>query len=64
MKMNHNLAAALISMFNAGFRRPRSITDGNRIHTDRARPGSVEALERIAAADAKRARKMAKRAGK
>ena len=66
MKINHNVAAALIMGFTSGALKlwPRRITDSNRLHTERAPPGSPEAFERIAAAEAKRqrrARKAAKR---
>lgn len=62
MKMNHNLAAALLTGITSGqFGYPRSCTSGNRIHTDRAPKGSAEAIARIAAADAKRQRKNLKR---
>ena len=63
MKMLHTLAAALLTgMANNEFRQPRSVASGNRLHTNRARPGSVEHREALERAEAKRARKNAKRA--
>lgn len=59
--MNHNLVAAmLIGMVSGEFRQPRRPTDKNRLHTERARRGSPEEADRIAAAEAKRARKAAR----
>lgn len=55
------VAAAIMGMASGHLRRP-NITDGNRIFRDRARDGSPEANERIAAAQAKRARKLARSA--
>jgi hypothetical protein len=61
MKINHNVAAALLMGLTSGaLKWPRRITDSNRLHTDRAPPGSPESFERIAAAEAKRQRKAAK----
>lgn len=51
------IAVAIMGMASGHLRRP-SITDGNRVFRDRTRDGSPEANERIAAAQAKRARKM------
>lgn len=56
------LAAMLMGMASGALRSPH-ITDDNRLHRDRARDGSPEANERIAAAQAKRARKLARSAG-
>jgi hypothetical protein len=61
MKINHNLAAALLTSFAQGWRRPPSITDGNRIHTERAPRGSALEAERIAAAERRRRQRAAKR---
>lgn len=61
MKINHNLAAALLMGITRGiFRNPPTITSGNRLHSERAPRGSPEAVERMAAAKAKRARKAAR----
>lgn len=62
MKMNHNLAVALLMGLASGeFRNAPSCTSGNRLHRERAPAGSAEESERIAAADAKRARQRLKR---
>ena len=62
MKIDHNVAAAMImGLTNGTLRNAPAITSGNRLHTDRAPPGSPESFERIAAAEAKRARRAAKR---
>jgi hypothetical protein len=55
MKIDHNVAAVLLM---GTLRNPPSIISGNRIHTERARPGSPEEAERMAAAEAKRQRKL------
>lgn len=61
MKMNHTVAAAiLLGLTDGSLLNPPSIAIRNRLHTERARPGSPEALERIAAAEAKRARRAAR----
>jgi len=61
MKINHNVAAALLMGFTSGaFRNPSSAVSGNRLHTDRAQRGSPKEAERIAAAQTKRARKAAR----
>lgn len=58
MKINQNLAAALLMGLASGeYRYRRGITDGNRTHMDRAPRGSTQEAERIAAAEAKRARR-------
>ena len=58
MKINHTVAAAiLLGLTDGSLRTAPSIASGNRLHTERARPGSPEALERIAAAEARRARR-------
>ena len=44
------------------YQMPRGMTANNRLHTERAPRGSAEEADRIAAAAAKRARKLAKRA--
>ena len=63
MKINHTLAAALLQGIASGtLRYPRNATSGNRLHTERARPGGTEEAERIAAAQARRERRAAKRA--
>jgi len=65
MKIQHNVAAALLMGLAAGVLQfPRGMTSSNRLHTERARPGSAEEIERIAAAEAKRQRRAAKRASK
>ena len=62
VKINHNVAAALLmGLTDGSLRNAPAITSGNRLHTDRAPPGSPESFERIAAAEAKRARRAAKR---
>jgi hypothetical protein len=59
MKIDQNVAAVLLMGFADGtLRNPPSITSGNRIHIERARPGSPEEAERMAAAEAKRQRKL------
>jgi hypothetical protein len=64
MKMNHNLATViLLGLASGEFSFPRGMASGNRLHTERAPRGSAEEADRIAAAAAKRARKLAKRAG-
>lgn len=61
MKIDHNVAAVLLMGFASGaFRNPPTMTSRNRMHIDRARPGSAEETERMAAAAAKRARKAAR----
>lgn len=55
-----NVLAAILIGMAAGELRSPYITDDNRTHRDRARDGSPEANERIAAAQAKRARKLAR----
>lgn len=68
MKMPHILAAALLMGLAAPIgsgreiRFRRSIASGNRLHLDRAPRGSIEAADRIAAAEAKRARKLRRNA--
>lgn len=58
MKMNHTVAATiLLGLTNGSLRVGPSITSRNRWHTDRAGFGSPESRERIAAAEAKRARR-------
>jgi hypothetical protein len=62
MKINHNLAAALIMGLTSGaYQFPRGATSSNRVHTNRAPRGSAEEAVRLTAAEAKRARKAAKR---
>lgn len=64
MKMSHVVAAVILMGLAAPIgsgrelRFKRSITAGNRLHTGRAPRGSIEAAERIAAAEAKRTRKL------
>lgn len=61
MKIDQNLAAALLMGFSSGaFRNPPAMTSRNRMHMERARPGSAEETERMASAAAKRARKAAR----
>jgi hypothetical protein len=61
MKMNHTVVAAiLMGLYDGTLRNPRSITNSNRLHTDRARRGSPEERERLDAAAAKRARRAAR----
>ena len=65
MKMDHNLAAALLIGLTAGeFKFPRGMASGNRLHTNRARAGSNEEAARIAEGDAKRNAKLARRAAR
>jgi hypothetical protein len=59
-RIDLNVATAMLLGLAAGELRIPRITDGNRMHTNRAPAGSVEAAERIAAAEAKRARKAAR----
>ena len=63
MKMNHLLAAVLLSALAPGgtHKLPRQITAGNRLHRDRAPRGSQAERDRIEAAEAKRQRKRLKR---
>lgn len=61
MKLDTTVAAAmLIGLTSGELRWPRHSAQGNRLHTDRARRGSPEERERLAAAEAKRARKAAR----
>lgn len=61
--MNHSVAAAmLMGLASGALTMPRSAVYGNRLHQERARHGSPEHLERLRAAAAKRARKLAKAA--
>jgi hypothetical protein len=61
MKINQNVAAVLlIGLASGEFTFPRGMASGNRLHTERARAGSVEEAARIAAAAAKRQRKAAR----
>lgn len=61
MKLDHTVATAmLLGLVQGTLRMPPAITDTNRHHRDRGRPGSPEAVERMAAAAAKRARKAAR----
>jgi hypothetical protein len=61
MKMDHNLVAAMLIGMAAGeYRFPSRITDRNRLHTERAPRGSAAEADRMAAAEAKRARKAAR----
>lgn len=64
MKSNIGLAAAQAMLLGAADFAGKhvGIASGNRRHTDRARPGSQEEIDRLAAAQAKRDRKNAKRA--
>jgi hypothetical protein len=58
MKIDHAVAGAIIAGLTAGtLRNPRSITDSNRLHSERAPHGSIEAQNRIEAAELKRQRK-------
>jgi hypothetical protein len=62
MKLDQNLAAVMLLGLTAGeFRMPRGMTDGNRLHMERAPRGSQAERDRMAAAEAKRQRKLAKR---
>lgn len=62
MRIDHNVAAALLMGLVTGeLRMPPSITSGNRVHGERARKGSHEEAERLAAAEAKRQRKRMKK---
>lgn len=61
MKINHNLAAALIlGLVSGAFKNSPSITSGNRIHTNRAPRGSASERDALERAAAKRARKMSR----
>ena len=63
LKAEANVMAAMLMGLVSGEFRMRTATDGNRIHRDRAPEGSPQAIERIAAAEAKRQRKLLKRRG-
>lgn len=61
MKIDHNVAAVLLLGLASGeFKFAPHITQGNRLHAERAPRGSAEEAERLAAAAAKRARKAAR----
>jgi hypothetical protein len=61
MKYDHNVFAVLIAGLTSGeFRMPKQITSDNRLHTERARPGSREEAERISVARLKRQRRAAR----
>lgn len=61
--MNHSVAAAmLMGLASGALTMPRSAMYGNRLHQERARQGSPEHFERLRAAAAKRARKLARAA--
>lgn len=65
MKIDHNVAAVLLMGLARGeFTFPRGMASGNRLHTDRARAGSVEETARIAEGEAKRNAKLARRAAR
>jgi hypothetical protein len=65
MKMDHNVAAAILLGLAAGtLQFPRGMASGNRLHTERARAGSAEELQRIADGEAKRNAKLARRAAR
>ena len=60
--MNSAVLAAMLMGLASGELKAPSATDGNRLHKDRAPDGSPEAQERVSAAAAKRARKLARAA--
>lgn len=64
MLKDQNIAAALIMGLTGGTLRFPTITDGNRIHTERAPAGSALEAERIAAAERRRRHRAAKRAAR
>lgn len=65
MKMDHNVAAAILIGLAAGqLQFPRGMASSNRLHTNRARAGSTEETARISEGEAKRAAKLARRAAR
>lgn len=60
MRIDASVAAAIFAAGLGGSL--RGVPNGNRVHTERARPGSPEALANIAAAEARRRHRAAKRA--
>jgi hypothetical protein len=62
MKIDHNVATVLLLGLAAGeLRYPPTATSSNRLHTERAPRGSAAEAERMAAAEAKRARRASRR---